>query len=180
MLGKSTTELLELAATARSSSQALFAPYLDGERAPLWRSDIRALFAGLGSGDGPPELARAVFRGVALTGNRLLDLAAKGTGQPAGQIHITGRGATNPIWQEIRLEASGQPLDFHTEPFSSALGAAMLGAAAAGQMSLVDAQKYMASPPTRVTPSSRQIEASHVLQAQFARASIFAEGWNQS
>ena len=43
----------------------LFLPYLAGERTPIFDPDARGLLLGLTLAHGPPELAHAVFEGIA-------------------------------------------------------------------------------------------------------------------
>src|SRR6266496_3312149 len=66
LLGRSETDVLELAAAATAAG-ATFVPYLAGERAPIWRSDVRGALVGLSLADGSAEIAAAVVAGVCLS-----------------------------------------------------------------------------------------------------------------
>ena len=113
------------------TKRPVFVPYLSGERAPVWRTDVRAVVLGLGSEHGPAELARAVVGGVCLSEADVLAVAEEHTGSAAGAVAVAGRGAGQAPWREARLAALGRPLHLLADPDASALGAAMLGAAAA-------------------------------------------------
>jgi xylulokinase len=126
-----TAEALALASSVEPSQSPVFVPYLSGERAPVWRTDVRAVVVGLASEHGPAELARAVVDGVCLSEADVLALAEEHTGQEASAVAVAGRGADRAPWREARLAAVGRPLHVLAEPDASALGAAMLGAAAA-------------------------------------------------
>ena len=126
-----TAEALALAASIEPGQAPVFVPYLSGERAPVWRTDVRAVVVGLGSEHGPAELARAVVDGVCLSEADVLALAEEHTGSPASAVAVAGRGADQAPWREARLAALGRPLRVLAERDASALGAAMLGAAAA-------------------------------------------------
>jgi xylulokinase len=180
LLGTTIEELGALAADAGNADRiggAAFVPYLSGERAPLWRTDVRGLVAGLAVGDGAPELARAVLRGVALSASHVLDVAATATGARICEIHVAGRGLHAPIWQRVRLETLGVPLLLHEEPFTSALGAAMLGAAAAHDGDLAVAEPLRRA-PRRIEPRAGDHERSAALLADYLRASGLAQAWS--
>ena len=66
------------------SRRPVFVPYLSGERAPVWRTDVRAVVVGLGAEHGPAELARAVVDGVCLSEADVLAVAEEHTGSGAG------------------------------------------------------------------------------------------------
>lgn len=131
LLGRTPDELVTLAMTADPAAVPRFLPYLDGERAPLWRPDVRGVLRDLDSAAGPAEIARAVMRGVALSTRHVLTTAADATGVPIGPVHVGGRSAARPEWTRVHLETLGRPLVAHREPETAALGAAVLAAAAA-------------------------------------------------
>ena len=131
LLRCSPAEVLALAASVETGGAPVFVPYLSGERAPVWRTDVRAVVLGLGSRHGPPELARAVVDGVCLSEADVLAVAEEHTGSAPASVAVGGRGAGQAPWLEARLSALSRPLDLLDEPDASALGAAMLGAAAA-------------------------------------------------
>ena len=124
-------EVLALAASVEPDRSPVFVPYLSGERAPVWRTDVRAVVLGLGSEHGPAELARAVVDGVCLSEADVLAVAEEHTGSAPTAVAVAGRGADQAPWLDARLAALGRPLHLLAEPEASALGAAMLGAAAA-------------------------------------------------
>lgn len=130
LLGRDLGEVLELAASARGEVPA-FVPYLAGERAPVWRTDVRGSFGGLSVDDGPEALALGVVMGVCLSEADVLDLAEEQTGRRASHVRIAGRGASGPPWRNARRAALGRPVRVLEEPDASAVGAAMLGAASA-------------------------------------------------
>ena len=75
-------EVLELAASAAGPPRPVFVPYLSGERAPVWRTDVRGVVLGLGAEHGTAELARAVVDGVCLSEADVLDVAERHVGVP--------------------------------------------------------------------------------------------------
>jgi xylulokinase len=133
LLGCEVPEALELASSAPVGPQGgpVFVPYLSGERAPVWRTDVRAVALGLGTEHGPADLARAVVEGVCLSEADVLAVAEDHAGTSPAAVTVAGRGASGPPWIDGRLSALGKPVRVLAEADVSALGAAMLGAAAA-------------------------------------------------
>jgi xylulokinase len=130
LLGRELTDVLDLAASY-DGEVPVFTPYLAGERAPVWRTDVRGSFAGLSAEDGPAALAFSVVMGVCLSEADVLATAEEQSGKQVTEIRIAGRGAASAPWRGARLAALGRPVRLLDEPDVSALGAAMLGAAAA-------------------------------------------------
>jgi sugar (pentulose or hexulose) kinase len=106
-------------------------PYLAGERAPVWRSDVGAGLLGLATGHGPADVARAVVEGVCLSERHVLSIAEAALGHEAASVRVAGRGVSRAPWRDARRDALERPLLLLAEPDVSALGAAMLGAMAA-------------------------------------------------
>ena len=175
VLGRDIAEVLELAASAREDIP-VFIPYIAGERAPVWRTDLRGSFAGVSIDDGPEAVALAVVMGVCLSEADVLDVAEEQAGKRSTEIHVAGRGAGDPPWRDARLAALGRPMSVLDEPAASAFGAAMLGAAAAAGNDL-NAARLLARPsgcfdPERdaETAASQRLERYRAV----ARASIGA------
>ncbi|RZQ62446.1 xylulokinase [Amycolatopsis suaedae] len=121
-----------LASAARGSSGVLFTPYLMGERAPLWDADLRAAFLGLGSGHTADDLSRAVLDGVAMSARHVLEVVEAAGGGPLSTLVFAGGGARSELWARIHADVLGRPIERSPVPDSGALGAALLGAVAAG------------------------------------------------
>lgn len=139
--GATIHEVLELAAQGRSTAQPLvFLPHLNGERAPLWNPDARAVFLGVSSSTELPHLALAVLEGVAFSGRQLLEACETAAGLRAHDIRLSGGGAQSPLWNSIKASAQGRTLKVLKNLESGVVGAALMGAVAAGlESSLEDA-----------------------------------------
>jgi xylulokinase len=133
LYGSDVAHVLELAARATASElpPPAFVPYLAGERAPVWRSDVGAGLLGLATGHGPADVARAVVEGVCLSERHVLSIAEAALGDEAASVRVAGRGVAGAPWRDARRDALERPLLLLDEPDVSALGAAMLGAMAA-------------------------------------------------
>ena len=93
---------------APTADLPLFLPYLAGERAPVWRSDVRGVFTGLSRAHGPAEVMFAVLEGVA---GAVADIVrtAETAGTPAEAVHISGGGALADAWCQIKADVLGLP-----------------------------------------------------------------------
>jgi xylulokinase len=133
LLGTDVERVLELASepAADGAGDASFVPYLAGERAPIWRSDVSGALLGLTMGHGAADVARAVVAGVCLSERHVLSIAEGALGIEAAAVRVGGRGVSQTPWRAARRRALERPLLLLDEPDVSALGAAMLGAMAA-------------------------------------------------
>lgn len=152
----------------------VFVPYLSGERAPVWRSDVRGAFFGLSLSHGPTALARAVLTGVACTTRHLLDESSAVVGWRPETVYLGGLSASSPVSLSIRAAVLGMPLVIRAEPHSSTLGAAMLGAAAAG-VPLGDLSR-LAGEPTVYEPSHDEVASGEQAYARFRAAAALVLG----
>lgn len=123
----------DLAAQAPPGAAGLlFLPYLEGERAPIWDPDARGLLLGLTTEHGPAHLLRAVLEGVALSVRHVLATAEADAGVHAREIRAAGGGTRLALWNQIKADVTGRPLVTVPTADVGTLGAAMLGAVAAG------------------------------------------------
>jgi xylulokinase len=126
-VGADVAGVLALAARAdRAGRPILFLPHLEGERAPLWDSQLRGAFIGLDSRAGGPDYALAVMEGVALSARMLLASLEAAAGAPVPRMFHAGGGARADLWAQIRADCLGRPLDRVPHPDVGCLGAAIL------------------------------------------------------
>jgi xylulokinase len=172
------SEVLALAAAAPAGGDEppLFVPYLAGERAPIWSTEVRGAFLGLSARDGAAELARAVVTGVCLSERHVLAAAERQLGAEVRTVHVAGRGASRPPWRDVRLAVVELSLSVLDEPDASALGAAMLGAAAANGGDLLEAPQFRGL-LERVEPEPGQpVDPRHLFQ-RYLEASGICVAW---
>ncbi|MET3896568.1 xylulokinase [Devosia sp. UYZn731] len=125
VLGRTPGETAALASSAQGSVP-LFLPHLQGERAPLWDSASRGVFARLDPSAGAAEMALGVLEGVAFSVRLAFDALKASTSVDPGTINIGGGGATSDFWCQVRADVLGKPLRRCAAPESAALGAAIL------------------------------------------------------
>lgn len=140
LLGVDPAEIPRLAAEAApAASGVIFLPYLEGERAPIWDPRARGVFFGLASAHGRPELARAVLEGVVFAVRHVLETFEESTSRPILALRVCGGGSREPLWNQIKADATGRPITTTATPDTSSVGAAMLAGVAAGLFPNLDA-----------------------------------------
>jgi xylulokinase len=128
-------EILDVAASARVGSEALFfLPYLVGERLGAHRNS-RAQFFGLAAGHGLPHMHRAVLEGVAFAVNRHLAVMERATGTRPETLIASGGGAKADLWLQIKAAVYRRPILIPEEPECGLVGCAVLAAVATGAAS---------------------------------------------
>jgi xylulokinase len=116
----------------RNDRPILFLPHLEGERAPLWDTEIRGAFVGLDSRAGAPEFALAVLEGVALAARHSMDALVQAAGFRPDHMLYGGGGARSDLWSQIRADCLGIPLHRFAFTDVGCLGAAILAAVGIG------------------------------------------------
>ncbi len=116
---------LEEAATVPAGADDLLAlPGLTGERAPYWHQEIGGGLYGLRLDHGRAHILRAVMEAAAYRLRAVLDgLATMGV-KPA-RLLISGGGAGSAVWNRIRADVTGVPLERTRSAEATCLGAAM-------------------------------------------------------
>jgi xylulokinase len=141
----------------RSGEPVLFLPHLEGERAPLWDSQLRGAFIGLTSRTGAAELALAVLEGVALSARLVLECLESAAGMKPPSLLYGGGGSRSDLWSQIRADCLGKSLERLMVADAGCLGAAILAAVGVGSFStLTQAASAMAKVETRFDPDPRR------------------------
>ena len=111
--------------------ELLFAPWLSGERVPVFDDRVRAAFVGLSLKHGPSHLLRAVMEGVAFQMKWALEYGLS-FGQPLNEIRAVGGGVMGAAWTQLIADILGHPIHAIRQPQD----AAAVGAAACGMVAL--------------------------------------------
>jgi xylulokinase len=102
----------------------LFAPWLSGERVPVFDDSVRAAFIGLGLHHGPGHVLRAVMEGVAYQMRWALEYAVD-YGQAITRIRAVGGGTMGSEWTQLIADVLERPLEAVEAPQdAAAVGAA--------------------------------------------------------
>jgi xylulokinase len=133
----------------------LFLPALTGAMTPEWIAGARGCFYGLTPSHGPGHLARAVLEGTAFGFKDVVDRLRE-MGIAADRVRLLGGGARSRLWAQIRADVTGLPVERSAVSDSSAVGAALLAAVAAGRVrDLAAAASAVAMVAETVAPDPR-------------------------
>lgn len=110
----------------------LFLPYLTSAQAPYWDPAARGAFVGLDDGHATGDLYRAVLEGLALEERLCLELIEDRAGTEVHDIVALGGAVRSTLFTQVIADVLGRPLQIAEEPETTALGAAILAAAAVG------------------------------------------------
>jgi len=110
----------------------LFLPYLTSAETPYWDADARAAFVGLTDEHGRPEMYRAVLEGLAYEERLSLSLIERSTGQSVVSLVAMGGASRSRLFTQLLADVLERPVAVAAEVETTALGAAILAAAAVG------------------------------------------------
>ena len=147
--------LEQAAAVAPGSDGLLCLPYLLGERAPWWRSDLRGAYVGLRREHLRPHLVRAAVEGVCQQLALVADSLAA-AGHQLADVRATGGSLAAPLWREVLAAALDAPVRVSASPEGTARGACLLGLHALGRLDDLDdvADLVVVHEPVRPDPGA--------------------------
>jgi len=139
--------MAELAATSPPGANGLlYAPYLQGERTPIWDPLARGAFIGLTSATTRADLARAVLEGTAFALRQAASRLDEIAGRHVDDIRAVGGPTKSAVWNHVKADVLGRPLRVLRFQETGVLGVALLAGVGAGVYSSVsDAAAVTAS-----------------------------------
>ncbi len=121
-------QALTLAEEAHCDPQPIvFLPHLAGERAPHWNPDARGVFLGLTTSTEARHMVLAVLEGVAFSVRQNLAECEAAAGHEASELRLCGGGARSPLWNQLKANALGRPVQVLETFDAGVLGAALMG-----------------------------------------------------
>jgi gluconokinase len=165
----------------------LFHPYLAGERAPLWNSNARGSFFGLGMHHKKEHMIRAVLEGVIFNLYTVLLALEELIGEPK-KIHATGGFARSELWRQMMADIFNQDVYIPESFESSCLGAAILGLYSLGEVDSLNVVSEMVGATFHHKPNSEHvaiyedltpiyISVSRQLQQEYESIAAFQKKW---
>jgi xylulokinase len=128
------TRMTALAATVPAGAEGLlWAPYLVGERTPYMDPAARGTLLGLTMRHGRAHLVRAMMEGIALNLRNAFAVLEE-IGVNPQRIVMAGGGARSVLWRQIMADVFQREVAPLQVDAQSALGAAILAAAAVGMV----------------------------------------------
>ena len=139
-------------------------PYFHGNRSPRADATLTGAMTGLKLSDDREELALRYFSALQAIayGTRHIIETMNAEGYAINTIIITGGGSKNPLFLREHADATGCRVVVPRESEAVLLGAAMLGAVAAGKyVSIREAMDSMSGTGKVIEPEGGQIAAYH-------------------
>ena len=87
-----------------ADTRPIFLPYLAGERAPLWRPDLRGSFVGIAHEHGGDDFLWSVLEGVAMAMRDILTRATRGSATRMREVRVAGGGAQSNAWCQLKAD----------------------------------------------------------------------------
>jgi gluconokinase len=131
----------------------LFHPYLAGERAPLWNSNVRGSFFGLTLSHKKEHMIRAALEGVIYNLYTVFLALLECMDQPVTRIQATGGFARSEIWRQMMSDIFDTEVVVPEVYESSCLGACILGLYATGRINSLEAASHMIGSTHKHTPN---------------------------
>ncbi|WP_174729144.1 gluconokinase [Mesobacillus harenae] len=126
--------LTSLAAKVDPGAEGLiFLPYLNGERAPMWNSQLRGNLFGLSLRHGKEHIVRAGLEGVIYSIFHVGQALERLAGEPT-KILASGGFARSPLWLQILADVFNQEVQVPISYQSSAWGAAWVALYGIGEV----------------------------------------------
>ena len=119
----------------------LFLPYLMGAQTPHWDAHARAAFIGLTDQHGRAEMYRAVLEGLAYEQRLNLARIEQSTGIRVETLTAVGGASQSSLFTQLLADILERPVAVSAETETTALGAAILAAAAVGMAGMQDAEE---------------------------------------
>jgi xylulokinase len=114
------------------SDGLLFLPYLTRAETPHWDETARGAWVGLREGHGLAHMYRAILEGIAFEQRMLLRAMDAELGDATRRIRAMGGGAQSRLWLRVLADVLERPVEVGPHAETTALGAAILAAAAVG------------------------------------------------
>ncbi|WP_445486781.1 gluconokinase [Niallia sp. 03133] len=167
--------LTKIASRVSAGSNGLiFHPYLAGERAPLWNSNARGSFFGLGLHHKKEHMVRAVLEGVIFNLYTVMLALQEVIGEPK-QIQATGGFARSELWRQMMADIFNQEVTVPETFESSCLGAIVLGMYALGDIKDFSIMKELVGSTHSHEPIKENVEIYQDLTSIYIRVSRLLE-----
>ncbi len=156
----SSYDLLSLEAEKASpgSSGAIFLPYLMGERAPYWDTEVKGAFLGLNRLVGRPEIIRSVLEGTVYHLKLILDIIEENS-QPVEEVRLIGGGNKSRFLNQLMADIWGkQVVVMEVLEEATSLGAAIAGFIGVGAISSFPAAESLIKTKLALEPDLQKTD----------------------
>ena len=167
----------EAARLVPGGSRLLALDWWSGNRVPLADSDLSGLIVGLTVNTTAAEIYRALLEALCFGARRIVELFEQG-GLPIEEMIVTsGLASHNPLLVQIMADVLGRDILVPQVDNPTALGAAIHGAVASGNVTGFDegAKRFGAQNFSRVTPTADHSQAYDALYQHYCRLAQIPE-----
>lgn len=154
--------LLEAAQSPAGAEGLIFLPYIYGERAPVWDAYAKGMFIGLDSRHTQAHSMRAVVEGINYALYQVA-LAVEQTVGPIRNIYASGGFGRSDQWPQWLTNLFGREIVLTEAADASAMGAAIIGWLATGQLPELQSARQFLPSGRRFIPDP----ALHQLYSQY-------------
>ena len=119
-------ELIDLAMDASDIEIPIYLPYINGERAPLWRPDVQAGFYGVTTQCKKSHMALAVMEGISFAERQVAELAETLNKVRQPSILLGGHAGNDNRWEKIRHRTLSRTIERFEDVDTTTRGSAML------------------------------------------------------
>lgn len=165
----------EAGAVPPGAEGLLFLPHLMGERGPVADPLARGALVGLTLSHTRGHVVRAVIEGTAYHLRHLIEVRSEGRWPVAGVA--CGGAARSALWMQVLADVLALPLRVPAVVETAALGAAILGGAAAGIQAVEEARRRMVHPGPQYTPDAGRVQAYAALYRRYRRLDDLLVPW---
>lgn len=117
-------QIYTLAKQAKKNS-LIFLPYLNGERAPIWKPEATATLFNLTVNSRKEEIANAVIEGTIFAFKSILDIF-ENLGYPIDKIHVTTAKKHNDYYHQLKSDITNKEFVVYKTPSAELLGLSQL------------------------------------------------------
>lgn len=110
----------------------MLVPYWNGVMNPYWDDDATGITVGWHGAHGPEHVYRAVLEGIAMEQRLHTAGVELALGSPIDELIVMGGGSKSELWCQILADVTGKRVVRSGSAEATALGAAVLAAAATG------------------------------------------------
>jgi xylulokinase len=154
-LGLGAEQILEAAAAQlKPGSGGLFTvPYWSTSATPYWDAQAQGIILGWNGSHGKAHAYRSILEGIAFETRLMTDGVEAGLTAPIEHLYTVGGGSRSKLWCQIVADVTKREVVVCKEIETTALGAAMQAAAAAGNFGDIrEAAEGMSGEGARYTP----------------------------
>jgi len=158
---------LELADSGVEGANGLvLLPFLSGERAPYWLSELRGAFVGLDLAHTRADIFRAAFESVVFALASVLEVLRERVGQPQ-RVRLSGGLTHAPLVRRLVADVFGCEAVLSDQEEASAFGAAMMAGVAIGAIPDIRAVANLLHPVEVQQPDPRRVEQYREIFARY-------------